>query len=94
VARTRSTSIGVLTISVLEEENNKAVSAFIVGNSKNAIFQLTTLDFKKITEGQSIYYIATFNFADKEQLNFDITVVPKGVTDKIKLKFKQQFFVE
>ena len=89
----RSKSIGVLTLSVLEK-NDKAVSAFIVGNSKNAIFQLTTLDFKEVTEGQSIYYIATFNFADKEQLNFDITVVPKGVTHKIKLNFQQQFFVE
>ncbi|MFT5452349.1 MAG: hypothetical protein ACI9N9_001841 [Enterobacterales bacterium] len=41
-----------------------------------------------------MYYIATFNFAEKEQLDFDITVVPKGVTHKIKLNFKQQFFVE
>ena len=89
----RSSSQGVLTISVLEK-TDKAVSAFIKGNSKNAISQLTTLDFKKITEGHSIYYIATFNFADKEQLNFDITVVPEGVTHKIKLQFKQQFFVE
>jgi hypothetical protein len=89
----RSTSLGVLLISVLEKKD-KAVSAFIVGNTKNAIFQLTTLDFKKITEGHSIYYIATFNFAEKEQLDFDITVVPKGVTHKIKLNFKQQFFVE
>lgn len=89
----RSKSIGVLTLSVLEKDD-KAVNAFIVGNSKNAIFQLTTLDFKEVTEGQSIYYIATFNFADKEQLNFDITVVPKGVTHKIKLNFQQQFFVE
>ena len=89
----RSSSLGVLTISVLEK-TDKAVSAFVVGNSKNAISQLTILDFKKITEGHSIYYIATFNFADKEQLNFDITVVPKGVTHKIKLNFKQQFFVE
>ena len=89
----RSSSLGVLTISVLDK-SEKAVNAYVVGSSKNAISQLTTLDFKKITEGQSIYYIATFNFADKEQLNFDITVVPEGLTHKIKLNFKQQFFVE
>ena len=46
----RSSSLGVLTISVLEKED-KAVNAFIVGNSKNAIYQLTTLDFKEVTEG-------------------------------------------
>jgi len=89
----RSSSLGVLTISV-QDKADKAVSAFVIGNNKNAISQLTTLDFKKITEGQSIYYIATFKFADKAQLNFDIIVVPEGVTRKIKLNFKQQFFVE
>jgi hypothetical protein len=89
----RSSSLGVIMVSVLEEAD-KAVSAYVAGNSKNSIFQLTTLDFKQITEGEAVYYIATFNFADKEQLNFDITIVPKGITHKIKLNFKQQFFVE
>ncbi|PCJ49602.1 MAG: hypothetical protein COA74_05470 [Gammaproteobacteria bacterium] len=89
----RSTSLGVLTLSVLDK-SDKAVSAFIMGDAKNPISQLTKLEFTKITEGHSIYYIATFNFADKEKLNFDIIVVPEGITHKIKLQFKQQFYVE
>ena len=89
----RSTTLGIVNISVLDE-SDKAVSALLLGEAKNAISQLTTLEFKKITEGKAIYFIATFNFADAETLNFDITVVPDGMTKRIKLNFSQQFFKE
>jgi len=88
----RSTSLGVLNISVMNA-SEQSVTAFVKGNAKNSLSQLKILTFHKITEGAAIYYIATFNFADKEQLVFDIVVVPEGKKKTTKLSFSQQFFV-
>ncbi len=89
----RSSSVGVINISVLNNDDN-AVTALIEGHAKNAISQLSELKFKKITEGTAIYYLATFNFADKEELTFNLYIVPNGETKNTKLSFLQQFFVE
>ena len=89
----RSSSLGVINISVLNKAD-RAVTAFIDGSAKNPLSQITTLKFNKVTEENAIYYIATFNFADKEHLTFNIVVVPEGEKQLTKLSFSQQFFVE
>ncbi|RLA02879.1 MAG: DUF4426 domain-containing protein [Gammaproteobacteria bacterium] len=88
----RSKSLGVLNISILNN-SNQSVTALVDGQGKNPISQITTLDFQKVTEGKAIYYIATFSFADKEQLNFKIRIIPDGAKEMIDLDFSQQFFV-
>lgn len=88
----RSSTLGVINIAVLND-SDVAVTAFLEGEARNAVSQLTTLKFKKVTEGKAIYYIATFDFAADETLNFDISVVPDTVKKRIKFKFSQQFFV-
>jgi len=55
---------------------------------------LNELNFRKVTEGKAIYYIATFNFIDKGQLTFNFYVVPEGEKQKTKMSFSQQFFKE
>ena len=88
----RSSSLGVINIAVIKD-GGKSVTALLQGNAKNAISQLKELKFQKITEGEAIYYIATFNFADKEQVIFNIDVTPDGEMKTTRLEFKQQFFV-
>lgn len=88
----RSSSQGVINIAILDKAD-LAVSAFLEGHAKNNLSQMRELKFKKITEGAAIYYIATFNFTDKEQLTFNLYIVPKGETQNTKLSFSQQFFV-
>lgn len=88
----RSTSLGVLNIAILKHPNT-AVTALLEGDAKNAISQLKPLDFTKVREGDAIYYIATFDFADKERVKFDIIIIPDGEQKPIKLNFTQQFFV-
>jgi len=95
----RSKSLGVLNISVIKDlgessDNIEAVTAFIEGHAKNSISQMKELNFKKVTEGHAIYYIATFNFAENESLTFNFYVVPKGEKLSTKVSFSQQFFVE
>ncbi len=88
----RSKTLGVINISVLK--STVPMNALVLGEARNPIAQLTTLKFKKITEETAIYYIATFNFADTEQLDFKISVVPDGKTSASKFEFKQQMFVD
>lgn len=88
----RSTSQGIINISVINTDDMPVI-AFIKGDAKNPLSQLKTLKFNKITEGEAIYYVAPFTFADKEQLIFNIIVVPENETRTINLNFSQQFFV-
>lgn len=89
----RSSTLAVINIAVLDASDT-AVTAFFEGEARNAVSQLTTLKFKKVTEGKAIYYIATFDFAADETLSFDISVVPDGLKKRIKLSFSQQFFID
>jgi len=88
----RSSSLGVINISVLNT-SDKAVTAFIEGHAKNNLSQLTKLKFRKVIEGPAIYYIAIFNFTNKENITFNFYVVPEGETHNTKVSFSQQFFV-
>ena len=88
----RSTSLGVINISIVDKSGN-GVSAFIEGHAKNNLSQLKQLEFTKITEEHAIYYIATFNFVEAEHLNFNFYVVPDGESQRTMVTFVQQFFV-
>ena len=87
----RSKSLGVLNLAILEP-SGKANTAFIKGEVKNDLSQSQNLSFRKIQEGDAIYYIATFNFTQANYMKFDIDLVPTGQTQPIKVKFTQQFF--
>ena len=89
----RSQSLGVLNIAVLDK-TDKAVTAFIAGQTKNSLGQVSEMNFRKVTEGKAIYYIATFEFIDKGNLSFDFYVVPEGEKQKTKVSFSQQFLKE
>ncbi|MCP4414899.1 MAG: DUF4426 domain-containing protein [Gammaproteobacteria bacterium] len=89
----RSQSLGVINIAVLDK-TDKAVTAFIEGHTKNSLAQLNELNFTKVTEGNAIYYIATYDFIDKGNLIFNFYVVPEGEKLSSKVSFSQQFFKE
>jgi len=89
----RSQSLGVINIAVLDK-TDKAVTAFIEGHTKNSLAQQNKLNFKKVTEGKAIYYIATFEFIDKSNVTFNFYVVPEGEKLSTTLSFSQQFFKE
>jgi len=83
----------ILNISVLDKDK-KAVTALVSGEARNATSQLTSLKFRKIAEGEAIYYLAIFKFVEAENLDFTISVVPDGETSATKLSFKQQLFLD
>lgn len=90
---TRSRFRGVLTISVLKEEEGSQ-HAFITGKAINLSSQEKALVFKEVKEANSVYYIATFPYTDKEHLRFEVDVTPENENRTHSLSFKQVFYVD
>jgi len=92
----RSRSLGYLNISVLKhgkEPMPVAQDVNIKGTIKNLIGQSRDLEFRRIREGQSVYYISTFRFDDGDMYNFDLDVQPTNAKQKnFDVKFSQRFY--
>ena len=90
----RSKSKGLVTIAIRNTETESASEGLVRGSVKNAISQMQALSFTKVNDQDAIYYLAVFNYADQENLDFDILVSPMGVQDTFVVQFKQQFFID
>jgi len=95
----RSRSLGFLNISVLQKTKGgqvpAALDAELTGTIRNLIGQSRELEFRRVREGQAIYYISTFRFDDGDMYNFDLDVVPSNARQKnFDVKFSQRFYEE
>ncbi len=95
----RSRSLGFLNISVLQKTKGgqvpAALDAELTGIIRNLIGQSRELEFRRVREGQAIYYISTFRFDDGDMYNFDLDVVPSNARQKnFDVKFSQRFYEE
>jgi hypothetical protein len=88
----RSKNRAMLTVSVLEEGTNKAVTAEVTVKTVNLTGQLKNVTMRTITEEQSIYYIGETPVANRETLIFDITITPEGTSKSTDVRFKREFF--
>ena len=92
---TRSKVMALLNVSVLKIEDDgtkRPVNALVSGEAKNLIGQIKTISFKKIDEGDAIYYLGSFRFSDEEMLNFDLDVQPDPNQSPISVRFSQTFY--
>ena len=96
VARTynfvRSKNRAMLTVSVLEEGTNVAVTAEVTVKTVNLTGQLKNVTMRTITEQESIYYIGETPISNRETLIFDISITPQGVDKATGVRFRRQFF--
>ncbi|HKJ75815.1 MAG TPA: DUF4426 domain-containing protein [Gammaproteobacteria bacterium] len=90
----RSGYRAVLNIAVQEKtpEGYVPVAADVGASATNLNAQLRRLDVREIREDQAVYYIADFEVANEEVLDFDIRVRPKGEERTFGIRFRQQFF--
>jgi hypothetical protein len=70
----------------------KPTAAKVSGHASNLTGQLKQLEFKEITEGNAIYYLAETKISDGEFLKFDLKIVPEGETRAARLEFNKRFF--
>jgi len=67
-------------------------SSKVTGHASNLTGQLKQLEFKEITEGNAIYYLAETKISDGEFLKFDVKILPQGEKKPARLKFDKRFF--
>ena len=66
-----------------------------MGDSRTYRFrtgQLKQLEFKEISEGTAVYYLAETKVSDGEFLKFDLKIIPEGETKAVRLQFNKRFF--
>lgn len=88
----RSRYMAIVNISVLDSSTQKAQNVSLTGNAKNLLGQTKQLSFKKVKEGDAIYYLAQLKHRDEENLNFTIEVQRGNRTETI--KFKKKLYVD
>ncbi|OJF69092.1 hypothetical protein BK026_09955 [Alteromonas sp. V450] len=88
----RSKFNALINISVLDSKTGTAQRADVTGVAKNLIGNSKKLTFKKVEEGNAIYYLAVFPFRDQETFRFEIDV-RKGSNQQT-LKFQQKMYVD
>lgn len=88
----RSKFNALVNISVLDAKTGKAQRVSVSGSAKNLLGTNKALSFKKVEEGDAIYYLAVVPFRDREKLRFNIQVL-KGNASQT-LKFEQEMFVD
>ena len=81
---TRSKTQGVVNVAVLK-------AGKVSGQVKNLLGQVTPLQFKQISEGEAIYYLAQFPFNEREMLNFTLNV-QRADEAPHSFSFDQEFF--
>jgi len=85
----------LINIAVLQKVLNttgKPTPSVITGHASNLTGQLKKLEFKEITEGNAIYYLAETKISDGEFLKFDLKIIPEGSKTATKLNFSKRFF--
>lgn len=98
VARTynivRSKSRAMLNVSVLREADNTPVKAIVTVKTVNLTGQLKNVTMRELIEQDAIYYIGDLPVANREILNFDISVTPEGIATTSIIPFQRQFYTD
>ncbi len=92
---TRANNRVLINIAVLQKVMNttgKPTASKVTGHASNLTGQLKSLEFREITEGNAIYYLADTKISDGEFLKFDLKIIPEGETKAARIKFDKRFF--
>ncbi|NMH59257.1 DUF4426 domain-containing protein [Alteromonas ponticola] len=88
----RSRYNALINIAVLDKDSKKALDVALSGKATNLIGTTKPLNFKKVKEGESIYYLATLPVNDAETYRFVINV--QIGNDSKQLKFQQKIYLD
>ncbi|MFT7261228.1 MAG: hypothetical protein ACI9MS_003102 [Glaciecola sp.] len=88
----RSKYNSFVNISVLDSNDKKAQNVSITGTARNLLGNSKKLSFKKVSDGDAIYYLAVFSHAHKENFRFDINIQQGNETQTLELQ--QEMYVD
>ncbi|GAA0697804.1 DUF4426 domain-containing protein [Marinobacterium maritimum] len=86
--------VNVSVLEIGEDGSKKATTAIVSGQAANLIGQAQQLEFKKIDEGNALYYIGGFRFTEDEQLKITLSVQPDPNKPAYSIEFDQRFYVD
>lgn len=79
----------------INADEKSGAPASVTGTRSNLIGNTSELDFREITEGEVVYYIADFPFSNEEHFRFSIAISPDDSNGKsIPLTFEKKFYRE
>jgi len=93
----RSKYRGMLNVSIIKEvagTTGISSEAVVMAKATNMLGQLISIPMRKVEEGEAIYYIGEFRIADRETLNFELQVQPRGENRFYTARLSQQFFID
>nr|WP_265091612.1 DUF4426 domain-containing protein [Marinobacter litoralis] len=91
----RSKSIGVVNISIMTDNEHgqpQPVGGQVEGQVANDIQQVRFLAFRRIQEGDAVYFIAQYQYRPAELMTFNITARPTGHPQDLKVRFAHALF--
>ncbi|MFA5631712.1 MAG: DUF4426 domain-containing protein [Porticoccaceae bacterium] len=88
---TRGKDRGLVNIAVVPQGSGHGTAALVGGTVNNLLAQQQTLEFMEIREGDAIYYLAPFRFANEDPLNFTIHVRPANAETTSTFTFSRTF---
>lgn len=88
----RSKYNALVNISVLDSASQVAQRVEVSGTARNRIGTTKTLTFKRVIDGDAIYYLAPLSFRHGENYTFDISL--RQISETQSLTFKHEMFVD
>ena len=90
----RSKRRALINVSVLKVEGDKKVpvQAIVTGTATNLAEQIQALSFKKVDEGNAIYYLGHFGFTNSQVFRLALNVQPDPNQPAVKVEFEQRFY--
>lgn len=91
----RSRGIGIVNIAIMtrgEDGSLSTVPGQVEGKVLNDIRQAKFLGFRRIREGDAVYFIAEYQYRDSELMTFQITARPSGHNEDLQVRFSQALF--
>ncbi|GHD40332.1 protein of unknown function [Marinobacter persicus] len=92
---TRSRGIGIVNISIMKEDENgqpQPVNGQVEGKVSNDIQQVKFLAFRRIQEGDAVYFIAQYQYSSGELMTFNVEARPRGQNEAMPLRFTHTLF--
>lgn len=93
----RSANRVLLNVSMLAKRadgSTEPVDGTVSAKAYNLNGQLKDLQMRRITEGESLYFIGEVGISGTEILVFDIDAKPNGAAGSYQVQFKREFFAD
>jgi hypothetical protein len=84
----------LINISVRRKSTGQAVPAKVEATAKNLLQQVKTIEFKTVTEPDTVYYLGTLRHANEETFHLDFSVTPADQTSAFKFRLTRKLYTE